>query len=89
MKSYRAFTTIELFAVIAIIVMLAGTLHPALATVRDRARAINCTSSLKQYGLRRVENANHHSGLTYYYYDPANGTTEAWAGISPYKLFRP
>ena len=50
-KNGKDFTLIELLLVIAIIAFLAALLLPALSKAREQAKAIGCTSMMKQRAL--------------------------------------
>ncbi|QDT11457.1 DUF1559 domain-containing protein [Planctomycetes bacterium K23_9] len=53
----RAFTLVEMLVVISIIGLLASLLLPAITKARGAARAIQCSSNLKDFGISMLRRA--------------------------------
>jgi len=82
----KGFTLIELLVVIAIIAILAAILFPVFAQVREKARAISCTSNEKQMGMAILQYVQDYDEmLPIQRYTRPSGTQEYWTDmISPY-----
>lgn len=87
----RAFTLVELLAVMAIISILAALLLPAINRARFEARVVQCKSNLRQIGMALMTYSSYFDGwlpLEGDAYDTTNqgqiGTAMVWDGTTVY-----
>jgi prepilin-type N-terminal cleavage/methylation domain-containing protein len=71
----RAFTLVELLAVIAILALLTAILFPVFARARESGRRTACVSNQRQLGLAFAMYAQDHDGAY-----PNNGDPYLWVG---------
>ncbi|MDR1280214.1 MAG: prepilin-type N-terminal cleavage/methylation domain-containing protein [Opitutaceae bacterium] len=80
----RAFTLIELLAVIVIIGILASIIIPVAARVRSIARTVRCVTNMRQYLTALPMFAADHRGLVPECYQNGSATAEARTQLAPY-----
>lgn len=69
----RGFSLVELLITVAIMVILAAILLPALARIRESARRANCANNLRQWGLVFKMFANESKGGRFPNHQPDEG----------------
>ncbi|MFM7052061.1 MAG: type II secretion system protein [Planctomycetota bacterium] len=82
MTARRAFTVVEMLAVIGVIAVLMSLVLPAIGGVRRSARAGGCQSNLRQLGVAAAnyatQNRDRYPAAILYEMTPAGVATKAW-----------
>ena len=63
-----SFTVVELLVVIAVIALLIGVLLPALKSARQQAKAVSCSSNIKQLTFALLMYETQNGTLPYSFY---------------------
>ncbi|MFA6960820.1 MAG: prepilin-type N-terminal cleavage/methylation domain-containing protein [Opitutaceae bacterium] len=84
-RKKRAFTLVELLAVLAVIGILAAILIPVVGRVRSSARSTQCVSNLRQIGVAlRLFAADHKNHLPVSYNLTNTADNNWWYHLNPY-----
>src|SRR4051812_10872280 len=78
MRKTNAFTLIELMVVLAIIAILLALLLPAIGTVREQSKTVQCLSQIRQIGI-----------AIYNYASSSHGELPAWSEVHFYPVDPP
>jgi hypothetical protein len=78
-KCCRAFTRVELLALLTALAFLAALVLPALANTRPRSARVICANNLRQIGAAMHTWGNDHGDAPLFYVYPTNGGTRLHA----------
>lgn len=87
-KAKAAFTLLELLVVIAVVMILAALLMPALHSARERARRAYCSQNLRQLHLANTLYAEDHGHYVAAAADGYGANLQRWHGTRP-RIGRP